>query len=95
MSIRKCLVKPQNQEVKLEMDIHMESSSVDGVKAEMIAKNVDGSLDQRKKNQEVMFENGVVDKVTYVSSKAVKNPEKYAVGVFNGKELHLTPLKGM
>ena len=81
-------------EVKLEMDINSQSPNFDPVKAKDIAAEVDGMSDKRD-DANVMFESGIMDKITLLSSKAVANPKKYAVGYYNGRELHLTPLKGI
>lgn len=95
MNIRNCFFKPQNQEVKLEVEINMESTNFDSAKAEAIAAEIDGTPDTQKKDKEVVFENGIVDKVLFTSNKVVDDVGQYAVGVFNGRELHLTALKGM
>lgn len=94
MNVRKCFFKPQNEEVKFEMDINMQSSMIDTIRAEEIAVEVDGPKGVKKKDKAVVFENGIVDKVIFLSSKVVKDSSNYAIGVFNGKELHLTSLKG-
>lgn len=94
MNIKNCFFKPQNQEVKLTVDINMQSANFDVSKAEAIAADIDGTAETRKNEKEVTFENGIVDKVLFKSSKVVDDVGKYAVGIFNGRELHLTALKG-
>lgn len=91
--IKKCYFKPQQSELKLEMGINIESSSFDTVRAELMAHEVDGPPEKRKHGETPFFENDIVDKVIYQSTRTVKNPEKYAIGAFNGKEFHLTTLK--
>lgn len=94
-NVRKAYFKPANQEVKLEVELNTESPNFDPVKAEDIAREVDSNKEAKKGEKEVFFENDIMDKITLQSCKAVKDPRKYAVGLYNGKELHLTPLKGM
>lgn len=94
ISVKKSYFKPNNQEVKLETEINPTSKNFDLVKAEEVAQLVDGSPDIRKTEKEKCFENNILDKMTLTSTKIVKDPSKYAVGVYNGREYHLTPLKG-
>ncbi|KAL3272754.1 hypothetical protein HHI36_014215 [Cryptolaemus montrouzieri] len=94
-NIKKAFFKPQNQEMKLELGIDIECSNFDSGRAEIIAHEVDGPPEKRKPGAEVFFENEIVDKVLLSSTRAVREPEKYAVAAFNGKELHLTTLKGI
>ncbi|KAJ8957437.1 hypothetical protein NQ318_004917 [Aromia moschata] len=88
-NIKKCFYKPQSEEVKLELAINVESPNFDVGRAEIIAHEVDGEID------DVFFENAIVDKVFLQSTKVVKEPNKYAIAAYNGKEIHLTALKGM
>ncbi|GJQ72361.1 hypothetical protein Trydic_g3446 [Trypoxylus dichotomus] len=92
--VKKAFFKPENQEVKLEVELNVESPNFDTVKAEDIARDVDSSKDTQKGEKEVFFENDIMDKIVLKSCNAVKDPKKYAVGLYNGKELHLTPIKG-
>lgn len=88
------MIKPQNQSAKLEVQLNTGSSNFDVGRAEEIAQRVDGPPDYRKNDKELYFENDILDKITYVSSKAVEDPHNYAAGVYNGREFHITPLKG-
>lgn len=92
MNIGKCFVKPQNQQVKLEMDINMHSSNFDAERAEAIAKEVNSAASAKKEDK--VFEDGIVNKVMFNSTKAVQDADQYAVAIYNGKEFHLTPLNG-
>lgn len=93
-NIRKAFFKPENQEVKLDVELNVESPNFDAIKAEDIARDVDSNKDNRKGEKETIFENDIMDKIILQSCKGVRDPSKYAIGSFNGKELHLTPLKG-
>lgn len=76
----------------MEVPININSNNFDTVRAEYIAEEVDKGRDKKKDAK--IFDDNIVNKVMYQSIKAVKEPSKYAVGVYNGKEFHLTPLKG-
>lgn len=82
-----------NEEVKLELGINTESPNFDTGKAEIIAQEVDGDKESSNKNP-TYFENEIVDKVFLQSTKASDKPNRYAVATYNGKEIHLTALKG-
>lgn len=64
-------------------------------KAEEIAINTDGAAGYREKENDVLFENDIMDKQYFTSSKAIECSSKYAVGVVHGNEIHVTPLKGI
>ncbi|KAF5282469.1 hypothetical protein FQR65_LT14277 [Abscondita terminalis] len=95
LNVKRCFVKPQNQAVKLEVQLNTHSANFDTNKAEDIALRVDGPPEHRKKDKEVYFKKNYLDKVEYVSSKIVDNADTYALGVYNGQEYHITPLKGL
>lgn len=92
MNIRKCCIKPQNEQVKLEMNVNMESNNIDENRARTMAKDTDGGVNDKEKD--ITFENNVVDKVLYASSKVIKECNNYVIAVYNGRELHVTSLKG-
>lgn len=91
--IKKCYYKPQNEEVKLELGINVDSPNFDSGRAEIIAHEVDGDNETSNKEPRY-FENELVDRVFLQSTKAADNPNRYAVATYNGKEIHLTALKG-
>lgn len=93
--IKSCAIKPQHKEVKLEMGLNVNSMNFDMNKAEEIAINTDGSAGfNREKDEEAIFENEIMDKQSFISTKAVEDCSKYAVGIVHGNEIHITPLKG-
>ena len=55
--------------------------------------DVDGV--SRKSEEEKTFRDGQMDKISLSSTKAIKNANNYAVGIYNGSELHLTPIRGV
>ncbi|CAH0563680.1 unnamed protein product [Brassicogethes aeneus] len=95
MNVQKCFFKPVNDEVKLEIGLNINSPNFDTGKAEIIAHEVDGPLHKKQKDKQIYFENEMVDKVFLQSSTSVQNCKKYAVAAYNGKEIHLTTLKGI
>lgn len=70
----------------------MQSSNFDADRAEMIAKEVNSAASAKKEDK--VFEDGIVNKVMFNSTKALPDADQYAVAIYNGKEFHLTPLKG-
>lgn len=91
MNIRKCFFKPENEQVKLEIGIDMSSGNIDEYKAQSIAKEINSAAQNKEKD---IFENDIMDKIEYISRRNLKDCSNYAVGVFNGRELHVTSLKG-
>ncbi|XP_022917040.1 DNA-directed RNA polymerase III subunit RPC5 [Onthophagus taurus] len=91
-SISKAYIRPDNQEVKLDVDLNVESINFDVGKAELIARDLELNSD-KKKPENVVFQNHIMDKVLFTSNKAVNESDNYAIGCFNGRELHLTPIK--
>lgn len=92
-NIKKCFYKPNNQEIKLELGINVESPNFDTGRAEEIAHEVDGDKDNTKR-KETYFDNEIADKVFLESMRTAREANKYAVATFNGREIHLTSLKG-
>ncbi|CAH1109394.1 unnamed protein product [Psylliodes chrysocephalus] len=90
--IKKCFYKPENEQVKLELGIDVDSPNFDTRRAEIIAQEVDK---EPEKNNTKYFENEIVDKVLLHSNKTVRDANKYAVALYNGKEIHLTALTGV
>jgi len=71
-------------------------ANYDQSKGEQIALNVDGT--GRKGNHlddEITYGRGFMDRITLASSKSIKESNRYAVGIFEGGFLHLTPLNGI
>lgn len=62
-------------------------------RAELIAHEIDGesSTNSQKK---MYFENNIVDKVFLKSNRCLREEANYAVAAYNGREIHLTGVKG-
>lgn len=87
-------MKPQNELVKLEVAIDTSAGNFDEDRAESIAREVNAAAKSNKeKETETVFGNDLVDKVEMMSVKVLREHE-YVVGAFNGKEMHLTSVKG-
>ena len=87
-------IKPNQQKVELTLGLNTSCSNFDRSKSEQIALNVDGSNPNKNSDKEIYYGRGVMDRITLSSNRAVKEASRYAAGIFNGSELHLTPLKG-
>ncbi|XP_067005407.2 DNA-directed RNA polymerase III subunit RPC5 isoform X2 [Anabrus simplex] len=93
--VLKSCIKPEHQEVRLEIGINTHSPNYDTSKGEQIALNVDGSGATRKKSEDRHFESTCMDKQILESTRAVTDASRYAVGILHDKEFHLTPVQGI
>ncbi|CAG2054136.1 unnamed protein product [Timema podura] len=96
-NILKSCIKPQHQEVRLELGIDTRNPNYDTSKGEQFAINVDGSGNKKdgKKTDEKYFDSNVMDKLVLTSTRAVMNASNYAVAVVHENELHVTALRGL
>ncbi|XP_076650808.1 RNA polymerase III subunit E [Halictus rubicundus] len=94
-TVLKSSIKPQNQEVLIEVEIDTHSVNYDQSKGEQIAINADGDAKSDQDVDEKAFDSHLMDKTVLQSSRALPNCSNYAVGVFQDGELHLTPLRGV
>ncbi|XP_048508033.1 DNA-directed RNA polymerase III subunit RPC5 isoform X2 [Athalia rosae] len=90
----KTSIKPDNQEVRLEVSVDTENVNYDHSKGEQIAINVDGSLKHEKETDKA-FDSQLMDKTVLHSMRALPDCSNYAIGVLQDGELHLTSLKGI
>nr|CAD7260962.1 unnamed protein product [Timema shepardi] len=90
-------IKPQHQEVRLELGIDTRNPNYDTSKGEQFAINVDGSGNKKdgKKTDEKYFDSNVMDKLVLTSTRAVMNASNYAVALVHENELHVTALRGL
>ncbi|XP_397129.4 DNA-directed RNA polymerase III subunit RPC5 [Apis mellifera] len=92
----KTSIKPENQEVLIEVAIDTHSVNYDQSKGEQIAINADGdSKLLEQEDDEKAFDSNVMDKTVLQSSRALPNCSNYGVGIFQDGELHITPLRGI
>lgn len=91
-------VKPKQKKVEVTMSLNTTCPNFDRSKAEQIALNVDGSDAKAmpkttdEENNLQTFPEGEMDRLVLTSTKAVKDAGRYAVGILDANELHVTPL---
>ncbi|XP_076764759.1 DNA-directed RNA polymerase III subunit RPC5-like [Xylocopa sonorina] len=91
----KSCIKPENQEVLLEVAIDTHSVNYDQSKGEQIAINADGDANAEQEDEERAFDSTLMNKTVLQSSRALPDCSNYAVGVFQEGEFHITPLRGI
>lgn len=80
--------------MKIDFKVDTATRNYDAHKGHILAETADGNKpsSSQAKNEHPSFDSGRMDKVSFVSSIAVKNPP-YALGVMLDKEMHLVPVK--
>ncbi|KAK1130022.1 hypothetical protein K0M31_019707 [Melipona bicolor] len=91
----KSSIKPENQEVRIEVSIDIHNVNYDKSKGKQIAINTDGDANTSQEDDEKAFDSNIMDKVVLQSSRVLPNCSNYGVGIFQDGELHITPLKGI
>ncbi|KAK0168773.1 hypothetical protein PV327_002543 [Microctonus hyperodae] len=92
----KTAIKPENQEIEIEVALNSNSANYDQSMGEQIALNIDGPFDKYgDENDERMFESHIMDKIVLQSSKTMSDCSNYSIGIFQDGELHITPLNGI
>jgi len=94
VEVSRARVKPINKQVELELRMDTASPNYSRSKGEQIALNVDGPPSVREERTRA-FQSNVMDKQTLVGSSAVEKTGRYAVGILNDNELHLTQVEGV
>ncbi|XP_071965190.1 DNA-directed RNA polymerase III subunit RPC5-like [Antedon mediterranea] len=86
-------IKPKQQKIEMELALDTTDKHFSRSKGEQIARNVDGAFP----GETSVFKNGVMNRHFLTSSQAVMSSEihRYAVGIIQEGELHLTPLHGI
>jgi len=85
-------VRPEHRQVELEVRVDTASQNYSRSKGEQIALNVDGAPGTRVEGGGRTFASSLMDKQLLVGSSAVSDTGRYAVGVLNDNELHVTRL---
>ncbi|XP_022202050.2 DNA-directed RNA polymerase III subunit RPC5 [Nilaparvata lugens] len=86
-------IKPENQEVTMEVSLDTQSNNYDLSHGEQIAINVDGS--SQKNSQEKFFDSQVMDKLTFQSTKSLTDISTVAVACVKDKKVVLSPVAGV
>jgi len=93
VEVTRSRVKPMNKQVELELKMDTACPNYSRSKGEQIALNVDGPPGREERTR--AFQSNVMDKQTLIGSSAVDKTGRYAVGILNDNELHLTQLEGV
>uniref|UniRef100_A0A1B6DQ29 DNA-directed RNA polymerase III subunit RPC5 n=1 Tax=Clastoptera arizonana TaxID=38151 RepID=A0A1B6DQ29_9HEMI len=88
--ITKCCVKPEHQEVLLEMALDTQSPNYDISHGEQIALNVDGN-----KNKDKYFQSSMMDKTSLISTRMLLDTGTIAVAAVQDKKFIISPVKGV
>ncbi|KAL2740836.1 DNA-directed RNA polymerase III subunit RPC5 [Vespula squamosa] len=91
----KTSIKPENQEVRIEVAVDTYSLNYDKMKGRQIAVNADGNSKTEQEDDEKVFDSDLMDKTVLHSSRALPECTNYAAAVYQDGELHITPLKGI
>lgn len=91
----KTSIKPENQEVRIEVAVDTHSINYDKMKGRQIAINADGNSKIEQEDDEKVFDSDVMDKTVLYSSRALPDCSNYAAGIYQDGEFHITPLKGI
>uniref|UniRef100_A0A1L8DHA5 Putative rna polymerase c iii 37 kDa subunit n=1 Tax=Nyssomyia neivai TaxID=330878 RepID=A0A1L8DHA5_9DIPT len=85
--------KPHNQQVKVDFGLETKSRNYDEFRGTQLAVEADGK--NPSKGERPSYPSGTMDKMSFVSSKAVQNSGNFVIGVMQDREVHTTPLKGI
>jgi len=93
-------VKPKQKKVEVTMALNTTCTNFDSSKAKQIALNVDGSdaaerLQQQSEDESIVFPEAVMDRLVLSSTHSVPDTSRYAVGILDANEFHLTPLEAL
>jgi len=87
--------RPTNQQVELELKLNTQNPNYDRSKGEQIALNTDGCNPGPTTAVGRTFHSSVMDKQLLTGARAVADSGRYAVGILDNNELHLTEVKGL
>lgn len=85
--------RPVNKQVELDIALNTTQANYDRSKGEQIKLNVDGSDGGNRPDS--VFQSNVMDKQVLAGTSAVTDCKRYAVGILNDNELHLTKVEGV
>jgi len=90
--VQKTLFRPKNQQIEMHLALNTTNTNYDRSRGEQIALNVDGQRSSGATNN--TFSSDVMDVQVLSGGKAASDTTRYAVGIVNNGELHLTQVKG-
>jgi len=91
--MEKIMFRPNNQQIEMHMALNTDNDNYDASRGEQIALNVDG--DKGHISSSSTFSSGKMDSQVLTGGRAVTDTNRYAVGILNNNELHLTQVKGV
>jgi len=91
--VKKIMFRPNNQQIEMHMAMNTNNDNYDSSRGEQIALNVDG--EGGHVTSASTFSTGKMDTQVLTGGKAVTDTSRYAVGILNNNELHLTQVKGV
>ncbi|KAJ8667381.1 hypothetical protein QAD02_009043 [Eretmocerus hayati] len=91
----KTAIKPDNQEVSIEVEINTNDHHYNSNRGEAIAANAEIPPKRDQEECERYYDSNQMDKIVLQSSRALPSCDNYAVGTYQDGEFHITPLKGM
>ena len=59
------------------------------------SKSKPGKIDQSSNDSDLNFPDGRMDRQVLTSTRAVQDTSRYAVGILDQNELHITPIEGV
>lgn len=95
VEVTEAKLRPQGQQLKLKLRLNTSNTNYDNSKGEQFALNVDGADNTNKLPDEKTFPSGIMDHQVLTSSRAVSSSDRYAVGILNDNELHMTPIQSI
>ncbi|XP_001600399.1 DNA-directed RNA polymerase III subunit RPC5 [Nasonia vitripennis] len=87
-------IKPDNQEVAIEVEINTNDPHYNTNRGQAIAATA-VLPSKRDEEDERIFDSHMMDKIVLQSSRALPSCDNYAIGIYQDGEFHLTPLKGI
>ncbi|XP_014248704.1 DNA-directed RNA polymerase III subunit RPC5 [Cimex lectularius] len=90
-NVIKSQIKPENQEVVLEVSLDTQNANYDKAQGEHLAQIVD----KDKPASSRTYPMKIMDKIKLESKKANINRDNFAIGVMNRRQLILSPIRGI
>ncbi|XP_058806428.1 DNA-directed RNA polymerase III subunit RPC5 [Phymastichus coffea] len=91
----KTAIKPENQEVTIEVAIDTSDSHYNTGRGKTIATQAEAHSRKNQDENERVFDSEMMDKVILHSSRALPNCDNYGIGIYQDEEFYITPLKGI
>lgn len=89
-----CCIKPISQQIKIDFRLDTASKNYDASKGEELAWKADGKNPNRAQERPT-FQNGIMDKQSFVSCLPMKNVDRYIVGILQDREVHASQIQNI